>query len=64
MTSQSPAPPATIKVEESAASEGNAPASELATSNNPNVLSKQELEVMDGVVKRLTEYRDEEYVLD
>ena len=63
MSSHSPTPVETsaeVKTEESAVSAAN------ATSNAPSAatgITKQELEVMDGIVHRMSDHRTEEYVL-
>jgi hypothetical protein len=62
MASQSPAPaetPAEVKTEESALNEANGTANAPSTATG---ITKQELEVMDGVVHQLTSYRTEEYI--
>jgi len=68
MSSAEPAPDDTtveVKAEENAGGEGNATvtvATEPEPEPGPRNLSKQQLEVLDAILKRLTEYRDEEYV--
>jgi hypothetical protein len=49
-----------VKAEESAGSEGNATVT--VADPGPTFLAKQELEQLEGILKRLTDYRDEEYV--
>jgi len=64
MSSQSPPPPVTaeeVKAEESIVSESIATATAPPTATATGV-TKQELEVMDGIVHRLTNYRNEKYV--
>lgn len=48
-----------VKTEENAGAEANATAAAPPT---PTGLSKQELDVCDGILKRISDYRDEEYV--
>lgn len=65
MSSAEPAPDETtveVKAEENAGGEANATVT-VATEPGPTNLSKQQLELLDGILRRLTEYRDEEYVI-
>jgi hypothetical protein len=64
MSSAEPAPDTTtveVKAEENAGGEANATVT-VATEPGPTYLSKQELEQLEGILKRLADYRDEEYV--
>ncbi|TVY58723.1 Chromatin structure-remodeling complex subunit RSC1 [Lachnellula cervina] len=62
MSSAEPAPDETtveVKAEENAGGEANATVT-VATEPGPTNLSKQQLELLDGILRRLTEYRDED----
>lgn len=71
MSSAEPVPDSTtieVKDEENAGGEANATVTVAADdpaptpTPTPKNLSKQELERLEGIVKRLSDYRDEEYV--
>ena len=60
MSSQSPAPPPEVKVEEPIANEDNARAPPAPSATR---LPKATLDIMDGITRRLSEFKNEAYVL-